>query len=244
MKTISQPQQFELFKPIQPGKKNNFPCEFTFVDLFAGIGGFRIPFEQLGGQCLGYSEIDKEAIKVYQNNFLRAKNSEEKNLGNVQNIDSSPFELDLIVGGVPCQPWSIAGKSKGFEDSRGTLWFDVIRLVNSNKPKSFIFENVKGLTEPRNKYSLTYIINNLELAGYAVNFQVLNSYDFGLSQDRDRIFIVGIRKDLEYSNDFNFPEPLTTNPKLYQFIEKLDKSSITKQKFNPHLLFIVIPNKN
>lgn len=227
-------EQIDLFKPSQLIITHP---SFTFIDLFAGIGGFRIPLEQLGGKCLGYSEIDKEAIKVYEKNFRSYQNRDEKVLGDVNQLDQLGDDIDLITGGVPCQPWSIAGKGKGFNDPRGTLWFKVIELVRINQPKAFIFENVKGLTEPRNQDSLHYIITNLEKSGYIVKYNVLNSYDFGLSQDRDRVFIVGIRNDLEKANQFTFPQPLDIHPKLYDFIPDIEKTPIRKKKFSIDILF-------
>jgi len=121
--------------------------KFTFVDLFSGVGGFRIPLEKLGGTCVAYSEIDKNAIEVYKNNF---KTSDENFLDDITSVKTVP-KSDLIVGGVPCQAWSVAGKKKGFDDPRGKLWEDTIRVVKKSKPKAFIFENVKGLYDPRNK---------------------------------------------------------------------------------------------
>lgn len=234
---VQQLDLFELFKPI---KQNlvTIKTKFTFIDLFAGIGGFRIPLSELGGICLGYSEIDREAIKTYQKNFISEQNSNELFLGDITNINKLPFDIDIIVGGVPCQPWSIAGKLKGLDDPRGKLWLDVFRVVELNKPKAFIFENVKGLTEPRNKNSLNYIINNLTTLGYVVKYQVLNSYDFGLPQDRDRIFIVGIRNDLENCWGFTFPKPLDNKIKLYDVISGVEKSHVVKRKFAPEILFL------
>lgn len=116
-----------------------YPNKFTFIDLFAGIGGFRIALEKLGGQCLGYSEIDKQASKVYQQNFINYLNKNEIELGDITKINQLPINIDIIVGGVPCQPWSVAGCLRGFKDPRGKLWFDVIRLVNQSQPKAFIF---------------------------------------------------------------------------------------------------------
>ncbi|MCL6752887.1 DNA (cytosine-5-)-methyltransferase [Nostoc sp. CCCryo 231-06] len=216
MKTNTYAQQLELFQLFEPINVINCQSKFTFIDLFAGIGGFRIPLQELGGICLGYSEIDKEAIKVYQNNFIRDANAEEAYLEDITNLNKLPFEIDLLVGGVPCQPWSIAGKLQGLDDPRGKLWIDVFRVVKANQPKAFILENVKGLTEPRNRKSLEYILNNLTVCGYVVKHQVLNSYDFGLPQDRDRIFIVGIRNDIEKCWAFTFPNSLNKQLKLYQ----------------------------
>jgi DNA (cytosine-5)-methyltransferase 1 len=237
MKSVVNAKQIELFPSFKPTNLVFRQNKFTFIDLFSGIGGFRIPLEELGGKCLGYSEIDKEAIKVYQKNFISYINSEEQYLGDITKLQKLPSEIDLITGGVPCQPWSIAGKLQGLDDPRGQLWNDVFRVVEINQPKGFIFENVKGLTEPRNQDSLEYIINNLKRCGYQVKFQVLNSYDFGLPQDRDRVFIVGIRKDLETSQFFSFPEALGKQPKLYDVIPGLKVTNLTKKKFCTDILF-------
>ena len=237
MKSVADAKQIELFPSFKPTNLVFCQSKFTFVDLFAGIGGFRIPLEELGGKCLGYSEIDKEAIKVYKKNFISYINSEELYLGDITKLHKLPSEIDLITGGVPCQPWSIAGKLQGLDDPRGQLWNDVFRVVEANHPKGFIFENVKGLTEPRNRGSLEYIIDNLKKCGYQIKVQVLNSYDFGLPQDRDRVFIVGIRNDLEKSQCFTFPKPLGKQPKLYDVIPGLKVSNFTKKKFCIDILF-------
>ncbi|MGC9505054.1 DNA cytosine methyltransferase [Baaleninema sp.] len=236
-------QQLNLFKDCQSFvpeidlTPDSVRHKFTFVDLFAGIGGFRIALEQLGGKCVAYSEIDREAIAVYEKNFLQSLNCPEVNLGDVRDIGKLPQSVDLIVGGVPCQPWSIAGKIKGFDDERGQLWFDVIRIVELNRPKSFIFENVKGLTEPRHQESLNCILNAFQNLNYSVKYEILNSYDFGLSQDRDRVFIVGIQKEIDRSESFKFPKPLDRKTKLYQFIEAVESADIEKKKFAPEILF-------
>lgn len=237
MKNKSTIEQLELFNLAKPLNLSFCQSKFTFIDLFSGIGGFRIPLEQLGGKCLGYSEIDTEAIKVYRRNFIRYSNRDETYLGDITQLNQIPFKVDVIVGGVPCQPWSIAGKLRGFEDPRGQLWFDVIRLIKDNKPKGFIFENVKGLTDPRNQESFDYILNQLKQSGYYVQHKVLNSYDFGLSQDRDRVFIVGIHQQIENAAQFSFPEPLNLSPKLYEFIEGIEKQELVKKKFSPDILF-------
>jgi DNA (cytosine-5)-methyltransferase 1 len=109
------------------------------------------------------------------------------------------------VGGVPCQPWSVAGLLQGFNDPRGKLWFDVFRLVKQSQPKSFIFENVSGLANPKNQANLALIIHNLEESGYCVKWKILNAYDFGLPQNRERIFIVGVRNDLKNYQEYSFP---------------------------------------
>ena len=207
--------------------------KFTFVDLFSGVGGFRIPLEKLGGECVAYSEIDKNAMDVYRNNFNTDK---EIYLGDITKVKHAPT-ADLIVGGVPCQAWSVAGKKKGFDDPRGKLWEDSIRLVKKNKPKAFIFENVKGLYDPRNKGSLDLIISEFRKCGYDVFHKVLNAYDFGLPQNRDRLFIVGIRADIKL--DFNFPMPTSNSKPLAKIFDNLDikSSHLKKKKFIPKNLF-------
>ncbi|MEC4986040.1 MAG: DNA cytosine methyltransferase [Oscillatoria sp. PMC 1068.18] len=237
MKSFPDNCQTELFNLSKPLELTFYQPKFTFVDLFAGIGGFRIPFSELGGKCLGYSEIDQEAIKVYRQNFISYVNSDEVSLGDITQLNKLPFAVDILVGGVPCQPWSIAGKLKGLNDPRGQLWTDVFRLVKINQPKGFIWENVKGLTEPRNQQSLDYIIRSLTNFGYVVKYKLLNSYDFGLPQDRDRVFIVGIRKDLANSQAFQFPQPINKQVKLYDVIPGLEINKFTKKKFPPDILF-------
>ncbi|MEB3341439.1 DNA (cytosine-5-)-methyltransferase, partial [Okeania sp.] len=137
---INSPTKLSFFNLEKPINLQISEYRFTFIDLFAGIGGFRIPLEKLGGKCLGYSEIDSDAIKVYQQNFLNQYiNNDEKYLEDITKISELPWQVNLIVGGVPCQPWSVAGKLRGFDDSRGKLWFDAIRIVEKNQPEAFIF---------------------------------------------------------------------------------------------------------
>jgi DNA (cytosine-5)-methyltransferase 1 len=229
--------QLDLFNPNHLA---SLSCgvKFTFVDLFAGIGGFRIPLEELGGQCLGYSEIDKEAIKVYRQNFIGYLNKDEIELGDITQIDQLPNNTDLVVGGVPCQPWSVAGKLKGFDDPRGKLWFDVIRLLKNNQPKAFIFENVRGLASPKNRHSFEYLLHKFEEINYCVKWKIINSYDFGVPQSRERVFIVGIRNDLENCQEYQFPEPLKIKPKLLDIIDEIKHCElIEKVKLSPETLF-------
>ena len=170
--------------------------------MFSGIGGFRIALDALGGTCIGFSEIDKNCVATYVNNF---GDNENANFGDVTKIQCIP-QVDLLVGGVPCQSWSVAGKKLGFNDPRGQLWHDAMRLVNIAKPKVFIYENVKGLHDPRNRRNLSTIINQFEKNGYIVKSGLLNSYDYGVPQIRTRIFIVGFRNDLSFSaSKFSFP---------------------------------------
>tara|TARA_R110000868_G_scaffold394769_4_gene666182 strand:- start:607 stop:2052 length:1446 start_codon:yes stop_codon:yes gene_type:complete len=211
---------------------------FTYIDLFAGIGGFRIPLDELGGNCLGYSEIDKNAISTYEFNFGSSSDSHGEFLGDITKLNHLGYEsIDLIVGGVPCQAWSVAGKMRGFDDPRGKLWKDTIRVVELNKPKAFIFENVKGLMDPRNSKSLDLIVKSFRKLGYNVpKPQLLNSFDFGVPQNRDRIFIVGIRNDIRVKNSFVYPRPLKKKSKLSDILESINTNSVVKKKIDVYEL--------
>ncbi len=239
--------QLQLFEECRNIKQRAEECwretairsyRFKFVDLFSGIGGFRIPLGNLGGQCVGFSEIDREAIKVYRQNFSGKSDQDEIELGDITQIETLPSNLDLIVGGVPCQPWSVAGKLKGFDDPRGQLWFDTIRLIREAKPKAFIFENVRGLANPRNRVHLERIISDLQNKSYCVKWKVINSYDFGVPQSRDRVFIVGIRRDIARCDAYRFPDPVQDKPKLRDVIDDLKCIKIQdKVKIDPTILF-------
>ncbi len=197
--------------------------KFTFIDLFSGIGGFRLALNSVGGECINFSEINNDAISTYCANFNEDSNY---NLGNVTKIKSLPNH-DLLTGGVPCQSWSIAGKNLGFDDDRGQLWNDTIYLLNQSKPKAFIFENVKGLVDPRNKEALTYILNRIKEAGYFANFYLINSYDYGVPQNRLRVYIVGF-KDKEYLDKFILPKPIKNKIQLGHILSDLE--SLTNQE--------------
>lgn len=230
--------QLALFKPNHLYLNTSASVKFNFIDLFSGIGGFRIALEQLGGKSLGYSEIDKNAIEVYRQNFIGAINADEINLGDITKVENIPPDVDLIVGGVPCQPWSVAGKGKGFDDPRGRLWFDVIRLLEKGKPKSFIFENVRGLASPKNRKSFNYLLTQFENIGYDTKWQIINSYDFGVPQNRERVFIVGIRKDLANSQEYCFPQPVKNKTMLLDIIDDIKNCQLVeKAKVSPMLLF-------
>ena len=187
---------------------------FTFIDLFSGIGGFRIACESLGGKCIGFSEIDSKAISVYKDNFVT---DDELEIGDITKAKESTY-ADILLGGVPCQSWSIAGRMKGFEDPRGKLWLDTINYTKQAQPKAFVYENVKGLADPRNKSNLDLIISEFDNLGYNLYYQVLNAFDFGLPQSRERVFIVGIRKDLD-NHTFEFPEKHKSLPFLLDILD-------------------------
>ncbi|MDB9315864.1 DNA cytosine methyltransferase [Spirulina sp. CS-785/01] len=211
---------------------------FSFVDLFAGIGGFRIALEKLGGKCRAYSEIDKEAIKVYQQNFINYLTQDEPSLGDITQVEAFPDNIDLVVGGVPCQPWSVAGQLKGFADPRGKLWFDVVRLIKQSQPKAFIFENVRGLANPKNRDSFEFLLQQFTTIGYQVKWNILNAYDFGLPQNRERVFIVGIRQDIANAEEYEFPSPLNLNPKVLDILDEFKNHQLPqKAKLDPDVIF-------
>lgn len=208
-------------------------AKFTYIDLFSGIGGFRVALDSVGGKSVGFSEIDKKALETYKDNF---NDPEDHDLGDVTKITELP-NVDLVVGGVPCQSWSVAGKKRGFDDPRGKLWYDAIRVVKLSRPKSFIFENVKGLIDPRNKANLELIIESFEKIGYVVRYQLLNTYDFGVPQNRSRIFIVGFREDIAHlADNFIYPEPIPAHKKVGDLLDGVSKKNILKRKFDPSLI--------
>ena len=186
-------------------EKNNF----TFIDLFSGIGGFRLALNNLGGNCLNFSEINKDAIDAYCTNF---EEETTYNLGDITKIKALP-KHDLMTAGVPCQSWSIAGRNLGFDDDRGQLWNDTIYLLNQAKPKAFIFENVKGLVDPRNQDALSYILERVRAAGYHANYYVLNSFDYGVPQNRVRIYIVGFLEKT-FHDKFQIAAPIKDKIRL------------------------------
>ena len=189
-------------------------ARFTFIDLFAGIVGFRLALESIGGKCMGFSEINNDAIKTYLDNF---EDGEEANFGDITKITDLPPH-DFMTAGVPCQSWSIAGKNLGFDDDRGQLWNDTLYLLNKSRPKAFIFENVKGLADPRNRNALAYILDRIRQAGYHATTLVLNAHDYGVPQTRVRIYIVGFR-DADCFCRFAPPQPLRHKPLLSSVLD-------------------------
>lgn len=180
--------------------------KFTFIDLFAGIGGFRISMQSLGGKCVFSSEWDHQAKKTYEANFGEVPFGD---ITKQSNKDYIPESFDVLCAGFPCQAFSIAGKRGGFEDTRGTLFFDVAQILKKHRPKAFFLENVKGLTNHDKGKTLATILHTLrEDLGYHVpEPRVLNAKDFGVPQNRERIFIVGFL-DKKAAEKFEYPEPL------------------------------------
>lgn len=191
---------------------------FKFIDLFAGIGGFRLAMQSLGGKCVFTSEWDKEAQKTYRANFGEVPFGDiTKEL--VKNY--IPEGFDVLCAGFPCQAFSIAGKRGGFEDTRGTLFFDVAEIIKRKKPKAIFLENVKGLRNHDKGKTLETILNVLrnDLGYFVPEPKIINAKDFGVPQNRERIFIVGFRKDQGIS-EFEYPKPLNKKVKFSDIKEK------------------------
>lgn len=179
-------------------------CRFKQIDLFAGIGGIRQAFQRQGGYNVYSSEWDKFAQTTYRINYGETPD------GDITEVDEKDIpDHDILLGGFPCQPFSQAGLHKGFEDARGTLFFDVARIIKAKRPKAFMLENVKQLKGHDKGKTLKVILSVLnELNYYVPEPQVLNAYHFGVPQNRERIIIVGFNKDYlpEDYKEFKYPE--------------------------------------
>lgn len=168
------------------------------IDLFAGIGGIRLGFEKAGFQIVYSNDIDKYACQTYKENFGEI---DQRDISSVQSSEIPDF--DVLLAGFPCQPFSMAGHQKGFQDPRGSMFFQLVRIIKEKKPKAFLLENVKNLKNHNKGETFKVILHYLqEELGYDVHYKVLNSKNFGLPQNRERIYIVGFRKPVE----FEFPE--------------------------------------
>ncbi|HAN77776.1 MAG TPA: DNA (cytosine-5-)-methyltransferase [Bacteroidales bacterium] len=190
---------------------------FTFIDLFAGIGGFRIAMQNLGGKCVFSSEIDRFAKKTYEANFGKVP------FGDITKIDEKDIpEHDILCGGFPCQAFSIAGKRRGFEETRGTLFFEMARIIKEKRPKAIFLENVKGLRNHDKGNTLKTILEVLrdDLDYFVPEPQIMNAKDFGVPQNRERIFIVGFRNDLKITK-FDYPKPIEEQKTFSDIKEKL-----------------------
>ncbi len=204
------PLEFDLFSDFFnvpfPAPENP---RFTFIDLFAGIGGFRIAMQNLGGKCVYSSEFDVKAQESYLANYG------EMPFGDITKESTKsyiPDGFDVLCGGFPCQAFSLAGKRLGFEDeTRGTLFFEIEEILLRKQPRAFFLENVKGLMIHKGGKTIKTILEHLDNAGYdVVPPQVVNAMDFGVPQHRERVYIIGFRKDLHIDiNNFHYPEPIT-----------------------------------
>jgi DNA (cytosine-5)-methyltransferase 1 len=191
---------------------------FKFIDLFAGIGGIRLAFQNLGGKCVFTSEWDDSARKTYEANFG------EYPFGDITKEDTKcfiPDNFEVLCAGFPCQAFSIAGKRGGFDDTRGTLFFEVAEIIKRKKPKAIFLENVKGLRSHDKGKTLETILNVLrdDLGYFVPEPQVMNAKNFGVPQNRERIYIVGFRGDLGI-NEFEYPEPLEVRKAFYDVREE------------------------
>ncbi|WP_342218490.1 DNA cytosine methyltransferase [Spiroplasma endosymbiont of Amphimallon solstitiale] len=202
--------------------------KLKFIDLFAGIGGLSLPFRELGMECVFSSEIDKFAVQTYIENF------NEIPFGDIREISEESIpNHDLLLGGFPCQAFSIAGKRKGFNDDRGNLFYEIVRILSFHKPKAFLLENVKGLMNHEKGNTFRTILNNLTDLGYKVTYKILNARNFGLPQNRERVYIVGF---LEHSIDFQFPTSFNKPTAVSDIIENnIDKKyTISDKLWNSH----------
>lgn len=191
--------------PTDPPFKNKplDECRFTQIDLFAGIGGIRQAFQKYGGYTVYSSEWDKFAQTTYRVNYGEIPD------GDITLVDENEIpDHDILLGGFPCQPFSQAGLHKGFEDTRGTLFFDIARIIKAKRPKAFLLENVKQLRGHDKGKTLEVIISVLKSLNYYVPTpEILNAYHFGIPQNRERIIIVGFNKDFLPTNyeEYNYP---------------------------------------
>lgn len=187
---------------------------FTFIDLFAGIGGIRLGFEAHGGRCVFSSEFDPAAAKTYEANFGEAPKGDITKIP----VEEIP-DFDILLGGFPCQAFSIIGKKEGFaNETSGTLFFEIERILKAKRPPAFLLENVRNLRAHDGGNTLKVISAHLEAMGYHLHIEVLNALDYGVPQKRERIFIAGFLEDV----DFSFPPPIPENerPTLADILEK------------------------
>jgi len=203
---------------------------FRFIDLFAGIGGFRIALSSVGGSCVFSSEWDQFSKKTYFSNF-----GDEPN-GDITKISTSDIpDFEILTAGFPCQPFSSIGKRQGFEHpTQGTLFFDVLRIIKEKRPHAFILENVEGLVNHDGGNTLRIIIDSLAVSengtdllltaegnlGYHLFWKVLDAQYFGVPQTRKRIFIIGVDAKRYGSNNFSFPAPSTTSTPVGPYIQQ------------------------
>ncbi len=221
----------------------------TFVDLFAGIGGFYLGLSKVGFECVASVENNEHACKMYETNY------NVNPFGDVTNINYKSFpNFDILTAGFPCQSFSICGKQKGFYDeTRGTLIFDLLKLIEYKKPKVVFLENVKNLLTHDKGRTLKVIISSLENLGYTVSYKVLNAKDFGVPQNRERIIIIGTLngKVFDFSklkvNPINSMIPFLDVNGPFEFLEEKDytllKSSEIKRQKNSGLIFVGYRNK-
>lgn len=201
---------------------------FKFIDLFAGIGGMRLAFESVGGECVFSSEWDKDAQKTYFANFG------EIPAGDITLIDAKQIpNFDVLIAGFPCQPFSSIGQRAGFKhETQGTLFYDVVRILEEKKPQAFLLENVKGLVSHDKGKTFEIIQKSLETLGYSIHHKILDAADYGVPQVRKRIYIAGFKKQKKH-DQINFSWPLEKRKRvgIGQFVEK----NVTDRSITKHL---------
>lgn len=208
---------------------------FTFIDLFAGIGGFRIAMQNLGGKCVFSSEIDYHAKITYEKNFGEIPFGD---ITRMETKEAIPKNFNILCAGFPCQAFSIAGKRKGFDDTRGTLFFEIAEILKNRKPEAFFLENVKGLRNHHGGKTLKRILEVLrdDLNYYVPEPKIINARDFGVPQNRERIFIVGFKN--KKISSFEYPKPTDPSKRFSDIKEKNVpvKYYISKQYLNTLIL--------
>ena len=223
------------FASNRPYANDNEQFLFKYIDLFAGIGGIRIPFQELGGKCVFTSEWDSFAQKTYRTNFGGDI------AGDITQVNAKSIpDFDVLLGGFPCQPFSQAGLHKGFSDTRGTLFFDIERIIAEKRPKMFLLENVKQLKGHDKGRTFRVIEEHLKHLNYSVTARVLRAGDFGVPQNRERIYIVGFDRkyfNLDEEFQFEFPIPPKTKTRLGDILEPSvdEKYTISSKLYEGHL---------
>lgn len=199
------------------GKNQKQDNQVTFIDLFAGIGGFHLAFHKAGAKCVFVSEWDEHARKTYEHNFRKIQpelfevglfaKGKNRFAGDITKVDEKEIpDFDILTGGFPCQPFSQAGFKKGFNDTRGTLFHDMVRIIQEKQPRAFFLENVRHLLKHDDGKTFDVIKKKItEDLGYSFHYKIVKASDFGLPQHRPRLFMVGFR---DPNVEFEFPEPI------------------------------------
>lgn len=212
--------------------KNKTLSGYKFIDLFAGLGGFRLALESLGAECIYSNEWDKFAQEVYNDNFGDIPE------GDITQVDEKTIpDHDILCAGFPCQAFSISGKQRGFEDSRGTLFFDVARIVKEKRPKVVFMENVKNFAAHDNGNTLRVVKQTMEDLGYTFYQKVLNAVDYGIPQKRERIYMVCFRNDLDVK-DFVYPKGFSLQRHVEDFLIKdnsIDVSNLIVERKDTYM---------
>lgn len=221
------PRNLDLFEPVTQPKASH--SQTSLISLFAGAGGLDIGFHQAGFHTTWANEYDKTIAPSYQNHFP----SVTFNPLSISNVPSDEIpHATGIIGGPPCQSWSEAGAKRGVNDPRGKLFFEYIRVLEHVQPKFFVAENVSGILHKRNEEAFLYIINLFEIAGYDVSWAKLTASDYEVPQDRERVFVVGFRKDLNIK--FKFPKPIKIKSTIKEAIFDLKDAPLNKNYSIPN----------